>query len=202
MDLRPITLTGQCAELVPLADTHASALFEAGRHEEIWAHLDEPVPRTVDDVRAFIALAQRDYEAGNRLPFAIIDRGAGLVVGTTSFTRIRPAHRGLEIGWTWLTPASWGTSINTEAKYLLLGHAFDVQGAIRVAMKTDTRNTRAQRAIAALGVRQEGLRRNDRIRPDGTFRTSIYYSVTNEEWPAARAHLLARLAAKGASLGC
>jgi RimJ/RimL family protein N-acetyltransferase len=197
MDMRPITLTGRRAQLLPLVDGHASALFEASRHDEIWAFLDESSPTTVDEVRAFITFALQDQQAGNRLAFTIVDRLSGEVVGTTSFTRIRPAHRGLEIGWTWLTPSTWGTGINTEAKYLLLEHAFDSQGAIRAAMKTDTRNIRAQHAIVALGLQQEGLRRNDRIRPDGTFRTSIYYSVTANEWPAVKAHLRARLEAKG-----
>jgi RimJ/RimL family protein N-acetyltransferase len=179
--------------LEPLGHQHASELLAAAQYDDIWTYLDEPTPRAIDDITAFIndALADRDH--GSRLPFAIVDVASAVAVGSSSFIDIREADRGVEIGWTWMTPRVWGTGLNLEAKYLLLQHAFDDQGAIRVALKTDSRNTRSQKAIEALGAVREGIWRNHRILSTGRYRDSVYYSIIDSEWPAARDALRARL---------
>jgi RimJ/RimL family protein N-acetyltransferase len=179
----PVTLTGTRVRLEPLAERHAADLADAARFDEVWTWLDEPTPQTEADMLALIRDAHADQAAGARLPFATIDLSTGRAVGSTSYIDIQPAHRGLEIGWTWLTPSAWGTGINTEAKLLQLTHAFEDLGAIRVAMKTDQRNQRSQAAIAALGATREGVFRNHRILSDGYRRASVYYSVIDTDWP-------------------
>lgn len=133
-----------------------------------------------------IADALDDQKFGRRLPFAIVDSHTETAVGSTSYIDIRPEDRGVEIGWTWLTPSRWGTGINREAKYQLLRHAFEGQDAIRVALKTDSRNHRSQRAIESLGAVREGVWRNHRILSDGRYRDSVFYSITDAEWPGLR----------------
>lgn len=194
MKFARVTLAGGRVRLEPLDHRHATDLLHAAAHDDIWTYLDEPTPRTDSEIRTFIADALNDQTAGRRLPFAIIDTRAGTAVGSTSYIDIRPADRGVEIGWTWLTPTTWGTGINRQAKYLLLKHAFEDQGAIRVALKTDSRNIRSQRAIEALGASREGVWRNHRILSTGAYRNSVFYSITADEWPTIRAAKFADLA--------
>ena len=120
--------------------------------------------------------------------------GAGTPVGSTSYLNLAPQDRRLEIGWTWLSPAVWGTGINVEAKRLMLGHAFDTLGCHCVQFRTDAMNERSRRAILALGASFEGINRDDRLRLDGTWRSSAGYSILEAEWPAVRERLDARLA--------
>jgi N-acetyltransferase len=122
-----------------------------------------------------------------------------VAIGSTSYINIRPKDRGLEIGWTWITPSTWGTGINTEAKYLLLRHAFEEQDAIRVAIKTDARNTRSQRSIEALGASREGIWRNHRILSTGQYRDTVYYSLIDSEWLTAKRLIEARMKRHGAA---
>jgi len=143
------------------------------------------------------ALLARDE--GREVPFVIVDRRSGRIAGSTRFLEITPAHRGIEIGWTWLSPDAWRTAINTECKRLLLGHCFDTLGMIRVQLKTDRRNERSQRAIERLGATREGVLRHHRIMPDGYLRDTVYYSILAEEWPAVRTRLDAWLRADRAS---
>ncbi|MEU9513623.1 GNAT family protein [Micromonospora sp. NPDC048169] len=182
----PVTLTGCLIRLEPLGPQHAADLLAAAAHDEIWTHLDEPTPRTSEAINAFISDALRDQERGQRLPFAVVDLRSGKAIGSTSYIDIRPNDRTLEIGWTWLTPNSWGTGANTEAKFLLMRHAFEVLGVGRVAIKTDLRNTRSQRAIERLGAHREGVWRNHRLLSTGRYRDSVYYSVIDSEWPTVR----------------
>ena len=132
------------------------------------------------------------------LPYAQLEAATGRAVGITTYRDVDERHRTLEIGGTWLGRPWWRTAINTEAKLLFLGHAFDALGANRVAIKTDIRNERSQAAIERLGAVREGVVRHQYIRPDGTLRDTVLYSVIPEEWPAVRAHLRARLAAYAA----
>jgi RimJ/RimL family protein N-acetyltransferase len=175
MDLKPATLHGEIVTLEPLTMDHLDGLAEASNHDEIWAFLDEETPGR-EGIAGLIAEALDEQAQGQRIPFAIIDRVTSKVIGSISFIDIHPKHRGVEIGWAWVTPGHWSTGAAREASQLLMAHAFDT-GAIRVAFKTDSRNTRSQRAIEALGAQREGVFRNHRILRDGYVRHSIYYSV-------------------------
>jgi RimJ/RimL family protein N-acetyltransferase len=183
--------------LEPLARRHAAELFEAGRDESIWRYMPRPVPRAVGDVESMIDEALAEAGAGRQVPFAIIALQRGRAVGSTRYLDIRREHRGLEIGWTWLAAAAQRTAVNTECKYLLLRHAFEALGAIRVQLRTDLRNLRSQRAIERIGATREGVFRQERIMWDGYLRDSVFFSVLDGEWPAVKAKLEARLAAGG-----
>lgn len=185
----PVRLTGDRAELVPLETAHAAALFESGRSPEIWAYMPMWVA-TADDMARLVREALEAQTQGREVPFVVRDRAAaGRVVGSTRFLEITPVHRSIEIGWTWLSPGVWRTPINTECKYLLLGHCFETLAMIRVQLKTDLRNVQSQRAIERLGAVREGVLRHHRIMPDGYFRDTVYYSILAEEWPQVKARL-------------
>jgi len=188
VDVQPVVLTGTRAKLVPMESSHVGALYEAGRSPEIWPYMPISV-RTPDDMRRLVREALRAREGGTEFPFVTVDQASTRVVGSTRFLEIAPAHRGIEIGWTWLSPELWRTSINTECKYLLLRHCFEVLGAIRVQLKTDARNVRSQTAIERIGGVREGVLRHHRIMPDGYLRDSVYYSILVEEWPPVKARL-------------
>jgi RimJ/RimL family protein N-acetyltransferase len=189
MTVGPVRLTGERVELVPLETAHVAALFEAGRSPEIWEYMPMRVA-TGDDMARLVREALEAQAQGRELPFVVRDRAAaGRVVGSTRFLEITPAHRGIEIGWTWLSPDVWKTPINTECKYLLLGHCFETLAMIRVQLKTDLRNVRSQRAIERLGALREGVLRHHRIMPDGYLRDSVYYSILAGEWPQVKAKL-------------
>lgn len=189
MKPEPVTLTGRRTRLEPLDHSHAPDLLDAAAHDEVWTYLDEPTPGTVGDIDKLISDALTEQKQGWRLPFAIIRQSDDRAVGSTSYIDIRPADRTLEIGWTWLGPSEWGTGINTEAKYLLLRHAFEVLNAGRVAIKTDSRNARSRRAIENLGATYEGTLRNHRLLTTGSYRHTDYFSVIDSEWPILRDRL-------------
>jgi RimJ/RimL family protein N-acetyltransferase/2'-5' RNA ligase len=187
-------IDGTLARLELLGQRHAADLLEAAGDDEIWAYLPAARPRDLAAVRALIAQAQAERARGQRVAFAIIERASGRAVGSTSLIDLQPVHNHLEIGWTWLARSQWRTGINTEAKLLMLGHAFDVIGVERVTIKTDGRNERSQAAIERLGAHREGtLRRHWRC-PDGQLRDTVSYSILKPEWPAVRAALSGRLA--------
>jgi RimJ/RimL family protein N-acetyltransferase len=188
VDVQPIVLIGSRAKLTPMESSHVAALYEAGRSPEIWPYMPMWI-RTVDDMHRLVREALRARERGSEFPFVIIDQETGRIAGSTRFLEITPTHRGIEIGWTWLSPDAWRSSINTECKYLLLRHCFEVLGAIRVQLKTDARNVRSQTAIERIGGVREGVLRHHRIMPDGYLRDSVYYSILVEEWPAVKARL-------------
>ena len=199
MKLQSLTLAGSHIRLEPLGPQHASDLADAATDQRIWTYLDEPQPWTRATVDKFIGEAQAEQLTGRRIPFAIVERSSEQAVGSTSYLDIRAHDRGVEIGWTWLAPFVWNSGVNTEAKYLLLSHAFDA-GAIRVAIKTDRRNERSQRAIEALGATREGVWRNHRVLSTGAYRDTVYYSIIDSEWPAVREHLQTRLARRTTTL--
>lgn len=186
VEVRPVVLIGTHARLEPLAPSHATQLFEAGAVDEVWRHLVWPPFRTVADADAYI----RSATDGTQLAFATVDSVTGRVVGSTRYLDIRPEHRGLEIGWTWLTPAAQRTAINTECKWLLLRHAFETIGCERVQLKTDHLNERSQRAIERIGAVREGVLRRHMQRRNGTWRDTVMYSIIAPEWTAVRARLL------------
>lgn len=137
---------------------------------------------SIEDMKCLVDGALQAKVQGTEFPFVIYDNDSGKVVGSTRFLDISIPNRSLEIGWTWLSPTVWRTSINTECKYLLLKHCFETLGTIRVQIKTDGRNLRSQQAIERLGAVKEGVLRRHRIMYDGYVRDSVYYSVIDEEW--------------------
>ncbi len=155
----PVTLEGQRVRLEPLTMAHAEGLLAAGHHASLWTVTVQPPLSSIEAVAAYVALAADNVVRGDEVPFAIVERGSGVVVGSTRWMDIARAHRRVEIGGTWLTPRVQGTLVNTEAKYLQLVHLFDVLGAVRVQFKTDLRNTQSQRALEKLGATREGVLR-------------------------------------------
>jgi RimJ/RimL family protein N-acetyltransferase len=190
--VEPVTLTGEHVVLEPAADRHLADLLDAAQDEEVWRWFPYARPRSEADVAAMLAA-----ERALAHPFAQLEAASGRAVGITTYRDVDERHRTLEIGGTWIGRPWWRTALNTEAKLLFLGHAFDTLGANRVAIKTDIRNERSQAAIARLGAVREGVVRHQYVRRDGTLRDTVLYSVIPEEWPAVRAHLQARLAAHG-----
>ncbi len=193
LDVRPITLEGTVARLEPLRPTHAEALYRAAQDPSIWDYMPVDPSASLAGMSAWIDAALAQQATGTQLPFAIIERATDTPVGSTRYLSIMPADRGLEIGWTWLTPAAQRTAINTECKYLLLRHAFEELGALRVQLKTDGRNVISQRAIERLGAVREGVLRKHMFVRHGYQRDSVMYSITDDEWPAVKAGLEAKL---------
>ena len=192
-DPRPIVLRGRHVTLEPLAEDHAAGLLEACADDETWAYLPRPRPRSLDEVREMIRDAALE---GDAIAFAIVPAMTGIASGSTRYLDIDRVHRTLEIGWTWIGPAWQRTAVNTECKLLLLAHAFDDLGAHRVTLKTDGRNVRSQRAIERIGALREGVLRRHRICWDGHVRDTVYFGVTDLDWPRVREGLLAKLASR------
>lgn len=185
----PVTLEGKWTRLEPLTLEHAPQLFDVAQDEEIWRYMPAPTPTTIDDVRAWMRDALDGHARGIFLPFAIVERATNKAIGSTRYLDISPSDRHVEIGWTWLGKNYWRTPINTECKYLLLKHAFETLGCIRVSFKTDLRNERSQRAIERLGAVREGLWRRVVIMYNGYQRSSVFYSILDDEWASVKARL-------------
>ncbi len=195
MNIQPLILTGQTIRLEPLALEHVPALAVAGRDESLWRFMPYAHMDGADFMRAWVNQLLELQTRGADLPFAVVHLASGQAIGATRYMDIRPTDRGLEIGGTWYAPAHQRTAANTEAKYLLLTHAFEGLGCLRVQFKTDLRNERSQRAIERLGAVREGLLRHNMLMPDGYRRSSVYYSILEEEWPGVKARLEEKLRA-------
>ena len=193
MNPTPVVLYGDAAKLEPLDPSHAEDLLAAGADPEIWRYMPIPQPGSVTEVRQWIDEAWKLAATGEQLPFAIIDPETGRAVGSTRYLEIHRNWRTLEIGWTWLAASVQRTAVNTEAKLMLLKHAFEDQGALRVQFKTDGRNLRSQEALERLGAVKEGVLRKQRVNHDGYVRDAVYYSILDDEWPAVKQRLTARL---------
>ncbi|MUN40483.1 GNAT family N-acetyltransferase [Actinomadura litoris] len=189
---RPV-LSGRYVRLEPLSLSHAEGLFEAFKDPAIWTWQNSAQPRSVEETREAIGKALADCERGVRLPWAQIDAVTGEVAGETSYYEVAPADRGLCVGHTRLGTRWQRTGVNTEAKLLLLGRAFDDLGAIRVGWHTHVSNERSRRALERLGASFEGVHRKHRIRADGSVRDTAVYGMTDDDWPAAGTALRARL---------
>lgn len=187
-----LTLTGTTVELQPLQPQHAGALLDAAADGELWnlKVTNVPGPDTVDQ---YIDTALRGRDAGTVIPFTIVRRDSGQVVGSTRFWKVDRVNRKLEIGHTWLAQSTQKSAINTEAKLLLLTYAFEVLDCVRVQFTTDELNEKSRAAILRLGAVQEGIVRHERIMPDGRKRNSVRFSIIDSEWPQVKAHLLAKL---------
>lgn len=186
-NLAAVTLRGARALLIPMEKEHGPDLLKAGADDRIWSYMPMAV-QNEDAMERFMAEALKARDDGWQLPFTIIDQETGDIVGSSRLFALNP-FIGLEIGWTWLSPAVWRTRINSECKYLLMRHAFDDLGALRVQLKTDSRNERSQAAIERLGAKREGVLRKHMVYENGHIRDSVYFSVTDEEWPSVKSRL-------------
>ena len=186
-------LEGRIVRLEPLSPAHEAALWEASRDPRTWRWLSIVQPRTRDEWHAYVEDALAAAAAGTELP--LVTSRDDEVVGSTRFLALRPEHRSVEIGWTWLHPSAWGTGANVEAKLLQLRHAFENWGCRRVELKTDALNERSRGALEALGTTFEGVHRKHMLVRDGENRDSAWYSVTDDDWPRVRALLEKRLSA-------
>ncbi|MEO8625900.1 MAG: GNAT family N-acetyltransferase [Candidatus Limnocylindrales bacterium] len=191
--VEPVTLEGTYVQLEPLSMNHLAGLTQVGLDAEIWRWMPMFV-QSPQDMRTLIEEALADAEAGTMVPFATIERATGKPVGSTRYLSIVPAHRRLEIGWTWLAPAWQHGAVNTEAKLLMLQHAFEKLGALRVEFKTDALNEKSRTALLKIGAVEEGVFRHHMVMPGGRQRDSAYYSVIVEEWPRVHQNLEGRLA--------
>lgn len=192
MDLSPVVLEGSHVRLEPLGQQHHAGLCQAGLFPELWRWIPFQV-LTPEQMTAYIESALRDQARGVSLPFATLDAATGQVIGSTRYMNIDVPNRRVEIGSTWLTPARQRTAANTEAKYLMLQHAFETLGCNRVELKTDALNEKSRNAILRIGAKQEGIFRQHVICHNGRIRDSVYFSIIREEWPEVRAGLEARL---------
>lgn len=184
-------LAGRLVRLEPLRPEHEDALWTASRDPATWRWLTVEQPRTRAEWSAHVAEALAAADAGSELPLVTICPQG--VVGSTRFLALRPRHRVVEIGWTWLHPSVWGTGVNAEAKLLQLRHAFAEWGCRRVEFKTDARNERARRALEALGATFEGIHRKHMLVRGGESRDSAWYAVIDDDWPSVEARLCERL---------
>lgn len=189
---RAPVLEGRLVRLEPLTPGHADGLWEASRDPRTWEWLSIVQPPTREAFDAYLSAALAALEGGTEIPLATVC--CERVVGSTRFLALRPEHGSVEIGWTWLHPSAWRTGANVEAKLLMLRHAFEAWGCRRVELKTDALNERSRGAMERMGATFEGIHRKHMLVRDGENRDSAWYSVTDDDWPAVRDGLTARLA--------
>ncbi|MBS0294312.1 MAG: GNAT family N-acetyltransferase [Proteobacteria bacterium] len=187
--VEPVTLRSSGLRLEPLALSHEAGLAAAAADGELWRIRVTSVPEP-QDTRAYIDTALKMREEGSRFAFAVMDEATGRVLGSTSYHDILPAVRRVEIGWTWYAKSVQRSHVNTTAKLLMMGHAFDTLGCHVVGWRTDNYNFASQRAIERLGAKKDGVIRGHALRRDGTIRDTVMYSMRSGEWPEARAQLL------------
>lgn len=185
MHIEPVTLQGTSVRLEPLRLSHVAALANIGLDPELWKWVPTAVTSR-EEMHAYVSTALDEQARGVSLPFVIVDAGTDAVVGCTRYGNIERAHKRLEIGWTWVTSARQRTGTNTEAKLLLLTHAFETLGANRVELKTDALNNKSRVAIARIGAQQEGILRQHIITASGRVRDTVYFSIIRAEWPGVR----------------
>lgn len=192
MEIRPVTLEGEHVRLEPLTMAHHAALWEIAQDHELWRWTAADI-RTPEDLARYMETALAEQAAGRSLPFATCARAPNRAVGSTRFGNIEPLNRRAEIGWTWLGADWQRTAVNSEAKLLMLTHAFETWGCQRVELKTDALNQASRAAIARLGAMEEGTLRRHIVTQTGRVRDTVYYSILDEEWPSIKARLEARL---------
>jgi len=189
MEVKPVALHGKYVRLEPMTEAHIPALAEIGVGQDFWHFMVYGDMKTEADMRAWVRDILSRAEKGTDLPFVAVELKSGRVAGATRYLNIMPNDRGLEIGGTWYGSEFQRTAVNTECKYLLLKYAFESLGAIRVQLKTDSRNVRSQKAIERIGGVKEGVLRNHMILPDGTIRHSVFYSILDSEWEGVKGRL-------------
>jgi N-acetyltransferase len=185
-------LEGKSVRLSPIREDQSSLLWEAAAYKEIWEFTASKI-FSLEEMKADTRKAADLVKEGKQLAFSVSLKESGRLVGSTRYLDILPENKTLEIGSTWYTPEVWRTSVNTECKFLLLRHAFEIWDMNRVQLKTDSRNIRSQKAIERLGAVKEGILRKDRIIADGYARNTVYYIILKEEWPQVKERLIQKL---------
>ncbi len=193
MILTPTTLEGPTIRLEPLTLAHLDALLVVAQDPELW-RLTVSAVTSRESLDEYVREALAEQQAGTALPFVTMLRATGQVIGSTRFGNAVPMHRRVEIGWTWVGRRWQRTGANREAKYLMLRHAFECWGCLRVEFKTSALNQRSRNALLGIGAVEEGILRHHMINADGSLRDSVYFSILSEEWPAVRRRLEERLA--------
>jgi len=189
-------LEGRLIVLEPLVPEHESELYAAAQNPDAWRWMSYNAVESAERFHGWFDDALRSTKAGEEAVFVVRSKQSGELIGSTRYMTVRPEHRGLEIGWSWLVPSAWGSGANAEAKFLLLEHAFERLGCIRVEFKTDARNERARLALEAIPARFEGIFRSHMLVRGGERRNSAFYSVTDDDWPVVRTLLERRLNSK------
>jgi RimJ/RimL family protein N-acetyltransferase len=192
MIVEPVTLEGRHVRLELLTIDRVEALCAVGLDPDLWTWIPFQVA-TPQEMRQYVESALADQAAGRSLPFVTIDRATGTIVGSSRFMNIEVPHRRVEIGSTWVGRAWQRSFVNTEAKLLMLAHAFERWGCIRVELKTDRLNERSRNAIKRIGAVEEGIFRQHMITASGRLRDTVYFSILDTEWSQVRARLAARL---------
>lgn len=195
MNIALITLEGRYVRLEPLAESHEDGFAEVGLDPDLWRYFPYRMAAR-EDAELFVRGALKEQAAGSAVPFATVDRASRRIVGSTRFMNIDRGNRRVEIGATWIARPWQRTAINTEAKYLMLRHAFETWGCIRVELKTDALNERSRTAIRRIGATEEGVLRQHMVMWDGRLRDSVYYSILDGEWPRVKVDLEARLTSR------
>ena len=193
IEVKPVVLTGKHVRLEPMTEAHIPGLTEIGVGQNFWDFMLYGRIDSEEDMRGWVMDIISRGEKGTDLPFVVIHLASGRVAGATRYLNIMPNDRGLEIGGTWYGVDFQRTAVNTECKYLLLRHAFETLGAIRVQLKSDLRNERSQKAMERIGAKREGILRNHMILPDGRYRDSVFYSILDAEWPEVKMNLEAMM---------
>lgn len=192
MKIKPVVLEGKSVKLAPLKLEHLNELFEAARDESLWRWTTNYI-KSREDMLRYVETALGEAERRVSLPFVTIEKSGGKIVGSTRFGNIEAKHLKCEIGWTWINPNWQRTRVNTEAKFLMLRHAFETWNAARVEFKTDALNEKSRRAIRRLGAKEEGVLRRHLITDRGRFRDTVYFSIIDSEWRTVKADLEAKL---------
>jgi N-acetyltransferase len=199
LEIEPVTLVGKIVRLEPLSELHTHGLAEVGLAPEIWRYMRYGMVETETQLGRWVRYVLELQAAETDLPFTVIYRELEKPIGCTRYLNINRSDRSVEIGGTWYGLQYQGTLVNTECKYLLLKHAFEDLGCIRVWFKTDARNLRSQRAIEKIGAFKEGVLRNHMVLPDGYIRDSVVYSLIPDEWKQVKIKLEERLASQSGS---
>jgi N-acetyltransferase len=192
VNIEPVTLRGRFVRLEPLTIKHVAALSRVGLDPELWRWIPTSITNE-DEMLAYVTSALDELQRGVSLPFVIVDQASNQVIGSTRYANIDSFDRRLEIGWTWIAPAFQRTAANTEAKLLLLTHAFETLRMNRVEFKTDALNEKSRNAILRIGAVEEGTFRKHKITESGRMRDTVYFSIIDTEWPAIKDRLEARL---------
>ena len=192
MQIKPLTLEGKYVRLTPLKLSHLPELYEAASDESLWLWTTNVIENREDALR-YIETALGEFERKVSLPFVTIEKSSDRIIGSTRFGNLDATHRKAEIGWTWINPQWQRTNVNTEAKLLMLTHAFETWKCVRVELKTDVLNEKSRKAILRLGAKEEGVLRRHLITDAGRFRDTVYFSIIDSEWQTVKAGLQEKL---------